>query len=87
MKPKRRCLEGLEWDDYYRPPTIAEAATHFKIPGPSIQNIWEDRYKIVGLKRNNRRDATEVKVEELPELELELFWSFVEWRQMGRKVS
>ena len=86
-KPKRRCLEGLEWDDYYRPPTTAEVSEHFKIPATTIQSIWEKRYKIVGLSRNDRRDASGVRNEELPALELELFRSFVEWRQMGRKVS
>ena len=87
LKPKRRCLEGLAWDGAFRPPTLAETGAHFKVPPPTIQKIWAKRYKIVGLNRSQRRDASGVRGEQLPELELELFRSFVEWRHMGRKAS
>lgn len=84
---KRRCLEGLEYDGDWRPPTAPETGDHFKVPPQTIRNIWANRYKIVDMSRKDRRTKSGEGRERHPAFELELFRQFVEWRQMGRKVS
>jgi hypothetical protein len=87
LKQKQRCLKGLEWDGEWRPPTAKEAGIHFKVPESTARDIWNKRYSVVQLSRSCRRDTSGAAGEKHPELELELFRQFIEWRQMGRKIS
>jgi hypothetical protein len=73
LKQKQRCLKGLKWDGWWRPPTAAETAAHFRIPERTAKNKWYKRHEVVTRSRACRRDTLGAAGERHPELELELF--------------
>lgn len=62
LKQKQRCLKGLEWDGWRRPPKASEAAFHFKVPERTVGNIWKNRQTIIegGTKRKGRPPASKL---------------------------
>jgi len=60
LKQKQRCLKGLEWDGWWRPPTAKEASIHFRIPERTIKNIWYKRDSVVQQSRGCRQDKSGV---------------------------
>jgi hypothetical protein len=73
LKRKQRCLKGLEWDGWSRPPTSKEASEHFRIPERTIRDIWYKRHSVVQQSRSCRRDTSGVAGKRHPEPEPELF--------------
>lgn len=72
FKQKQRCLKGLEWDGWCRPPTAEEAGIHFKVPPRTVRDIWYKRDSIVQRSRGCRRDTSGVAGEKHLEPELEI---------------
>ena len=69
--PRYRCMDGLTWDDWMRPPTSKEVSQHFLVPERTIRNIWAECCKILKGVRSQQRAVTQPGA--LEELELELF--------------
>lgn len=84
---RQRTLAGLEWDGLWRPPTAKETASHFKIPERTARGIWYDRQRVIAMSRGSQLTPLTQRNGQYYELELELFRQFVNWRQMGRKVT
>lgn len=87
IKQKQRCLKGLSWDGFHRPPTAEEASKHFKVPQRTINGIWYNRATIMGLDSDRRRDTSTLKGKKLSSLELVLFGLLIEWKQIRRKIA
>jgi hypothetical protein len=58
--PKRRCLEGLEYKGFYRPPTLDHLQAYFKVSKATLSGIWRNRERIVAARGKRRyRSARE----------------------------
>ena len=70
----------------YRRPTNAEAASYWKIPENTIQEWWKKQDEILGMKSDSRRNTVMTWRCAWPEMEEELFQTFIAQREAGRLV-
>ena len=70
----------------YRRPTNAEVASYWKIPENIIEEWWKKQGEILGTKSDSRRNTVMTWRCAWPEMEEELFQTFIAQREAGRLV-